>query len=257
MAARQSVRAIVATAIRRSAAPLAVTIALLGPVGINAASADVTYTSYSWTGDTVTITGPSPLSPINSETGGAGQIRLHLSTGQTLLAWCLDVFDWLQTSGTYSVTQNGPINNGQVSASTAAHIGGLMVEGNNLIQANHTLTIGTNSFSVADESAATQIAIWAAEYGAGFTYKTSIMPAGFTDLVAYIDARAGTSTYFTLDPDPINCPKGQTTDCTSPTNQHLGYVPVPSPIAGAGLPGLAVACTALLALARRRRQAIA
>jgi hypothetical protein len=69
------------------------------------------------------------------------------------------------------------------------------------------------------------------------------MPTGFTDLVAYIDAQAGTYGYFTLDPDPVNCPKGQKSGCTSPTNQHLGYVPVP--FAGTGLPGLMAAAASL------------
>jgi hypothetical protein len=170
------------------------------------------------------------------------------------LAWCLDVFDFLQNSGTYSVTPNGPIN-GVSNPANGAHIGGLIVEGNKLVLANQSMIVNGHTFSAQDESAATQIAIWAAEYGPSFTYQTSIMPTGFTDLVSFIDSHAGTSGYFTLDPDPANCLNGQTTGCTSPGNQHLGYVP--SPIAGAGLPGILAACVGLIALARRRRQAIA
>lgn len=228
----------------RGVASLLAGAALLGTVGINTASADIAYTSYSWIGDNVHI-----LTPDNV-TGGAGQIQLHTTTGQTILAWCLDVYDYLQNSGTYSVTQNGPIN-GISNPSNGVHIGGLIVEGNQLIQANKSLTVNGHTFGVKDESAATQIAIWTSEYGSGvFSYDTSIMPTGFVDLVAYIDAHATTSTYFTLDPDPANCQPGQYNGCTSPTNQHLGFVP--GPLAGAGLPGLVVACIALLIFARRR-----
>ena len=106
-------------------------------ITIDRASADVTYNSYSLIGDTVTITGPSPLSSANSETGGAGQVTLHLTNGQAILAWCLDIWDQLQHSGTYSVTPNGAIYAGQhatspISTTKDQQIGGLMVEGNKL-----------------------------------------------------------------------------------------------------------------------------
>jgi hypothetical protein len=41
------------------------------------------------------------------------------------------------------------------------------------------------------------------------------------------------------------------------TLDNFTFTPVPGPIVGAGLPGLIVACGALLALARRRRQLVA
>src|SRR5580700_9058332 len=114
------------TLLRRSAAALAMAIAAVG--GIKSASADVTYTSYTWTGDVVEITGPG-----EDITGGSGQIQLHLNTGGTLLAWCLDIFDWLPPSGIYSVTQNGPIN-GVSHPTDGPKIGGLILEGNALIK---------------------------------------------------------------------------------------------------------------------------
>src|ERR1041384_1739246 len=145
-------------------------------ITIDRASADVTYNSYSLIGDTVTITGPSPLSSANSETGGAGQVTLHLTNGQAILAWCLDIWGQLQHSRTSSVTPNGAIYAGQhatspISTTKDQQIGGLMVEGNKLITNNQTLTF-TNStkhdsytFTAADESAATQILIWSTIYG--------------------------------------------------------------------------------------------
>jgi hypothetical protein len=227
-------------------------IALSAGVGINSASADVSYTSYSLIGDRVEISAPG-----EQISGGAGQIQLHLTTGSTLLAWCLDIYDFLQPSGTYAVTPNGPIN-GVTHPADGAKIGGLIVEGNSLVAANKSLTLHdgghTYTFTVADEAAATQIAIWSTEYGSNFHYSTSIMPAGFSDLVAYVESHAGTSNYFTLDPDPANCVSGQTKGCTNPTNQHLGYVP--GPVVGAGLPGIIAACIALIALGRRRRAAV-
>jgi hypothetical protein len=258
---------------RRSLAASATVIAMSAALGINSASADVTYTSYTFTGINVQITGPTSVS------GGAGQIQLHLSNGSTLLAWCIDVFDVLQKSGgTYSVKPSGPINN--VSPSVASHIGGLMAEGNALVAAGKTLTLQEKddgggsgnggkgnsgkgngggddkfTFSVADEAAATQIAIWSSEYGSSFHYDTSKMPNGFSDLVQYIQQHAGNSTYYTLDPDPANCVNGQTGGCTRPGNQHLAYVP--GPIVGAGLPGLLAACAALLAFVRGRRRVTA
>jgi hypothetical protein len=247
MTLRKRVFSTAETVIPRGATRLAAAVALLATVGMNSASADVSYTSFTWTGINFDITGP-----FHADNVGAGQIQLHTTTGSTILAWCLDIFDDLQKSGTYAVTPNGPIN-GVSHPADGPHIGGLMAEGNSLIAANHTLTIGTHTFSVAEESAATQIAIWLAEYGSIFTYQTSV--SGFSSLVSYIDGHAGTSGYTTLDPDPVNCGYGQTHGCTDPGNQHLGYVP--GPLAGAGLPGILAACIGLIVFARRRRQSIA
>jgi hypothetical protein len=241
--------------ILRSVAPLAAAMALFATVGVKSASADVTYTFGGVIGDTIQLTQPDAV------TGIAGQIKLNLTPSGTILAWCLDVYDFLQNSGTYSVTLNGPIDNHNPSVTpNKGHIGALMALGDQLIKAGN----GMSGFSVADISAAIQVAIWTAEYGAynastnplGFAYSLSGLPSGFAGLVSSLDSQAfslGNRNYNSLDPDPINCPTGQTQGCTHPTNQHLGYA-VPGPLAGAGLPGLAAACAVLIALARRRRR---
>src|SRR5664280_2458758 len=69
--------------------------------GGNVASAtNYTYSGYNVTNEqTIQITGP------NNIFGGMGQVVLHGSGGNTglnLAVWCLDVFDWLQSSGTYN-----------------------------------------------------------------------------------------------------------------------------------------------------------
>ena len=250
MAIGACAKSIAGFVLRRSAAPVAA-MALFASVGVNSASADVTYTSYTWIGDNIHILSPHVVS------GGAGQIALHLNNNTTLFAWCLDVYDDLQNKGVYSVTPNGSINGGN-TASTPGHIGALMLEGNNLIAANQ----GYLSWSVADISAAIQVAIWTAEYGAA-SFSYNVLPTNFASLVTHVDGLAtalGNVAYATLDPD--------TAACTSQTcnydgaghlvpNQHLGYVPTPGPIAGAGMPGILAACVALIAFARRRRRALA
>ena len=94
-----------------------------------------------------------------------GQIVLQgagANTGQTLLAWCLDVFTYLQNSGTYQISplttagsggSNPPLTNMQIS-----QIGSLMVNGNALIKTSSDTNV----------SAAIQLAIWLTEYGNNF-----------------------------------------------------------------------------------------
>src|SRR5262245_58392698 len=89
----------------RCIAPMVAAIVLSCAVGVSRASADVSYSSYTLIGDTVQITGPGI-----QVTGGAGLIELHTTTGSTLLAWCIDIYDQLQHSGKYAPTPNGPIN---------------------------------------------------------------------------------------------------------------------------------------------------
>src|SRR5260370_34435789 len=87
-----------------------------------ASATTVSYTSYSVIGDTIHVSTP------NNVSGEAGQITLKGVTGlgpstTSIVAWCLDVFDFLQSSGTF--TGLGPL------ANTSSLIGGLIRAGNN------------------------------------------------------------------------------------------------------------------------------
>ena len=118
------------------------------------------YDSYSVTNEqTIAIATP------NNIYAGIGQIVLDGSganAGQFQAAWCLDIFDFLTTSGTYTA---GPLttagsggSNPSLNAAQISAIGSVMVHGSALIDTN------------TDVSAATQLAIWKLEYGDSFTY---------------------------------------------------------------------------------------
>lgn len=210
-----------------------------------AGAATITYTGYSWIGDVIHINTPRNVS------GGAGQITLTgvvanppAGFSSTIVAWCLDILHDLTQPGTY--TTGGPLSGSPPSGSDWSKIGGLMLQGNNfLAQAGSTVNVYGTSYSKTDVSAATQVAIWAEEYGTGFTFSSiasGLGLSGFNALVTTLEQHAASNiAYGTLYPtDPTN-------------NQKLGYLPIPGPVVGAGLPGLTLAITGVFAWWRRKR----
>src|SRR5664279_2016273 len=129
--------------------------------GANVASAATfTYNGYTVANEqNINILTPNTIS------GGAGQVTLigaGANSGQNLLAWCLDVYDFLAGSGTYNIapltTAGAGGSNPSLTTTQIGEIGALMKNGD--------LHIGDST----DVSAATQLAIWKVEYGAAFAY---------------------------------------------------------------------------------------
>jgi hypothetical protein len=202
-----------------------------------AAATTITYSSYTWIGDDIQINSPNHIF------GGAGQITLDTSSGN-ILAWCLDVTDYLLSSGTYSVST--PATLPQLSAAQDAVIGSLIVEGNALLAGQ-----GINGYNKDDISTAVQIAIWQTEYGASFSYTP--INSSVTQLVQDFLLPSGKwsyENYFTATFETLNPPNGT-------ANQVLAMDPVPGPVAGAGLPGLLFAAGGFLARWRSRRRGLA
>jgi phospholipase/lecithinase/hemolysin len=143
--------------------PCRLALVLVATLGAGASTASATTFQYS--GYTVANEQYISISSPNNVAGGAGQITLYGSgpnLGQSILAYCLDIFDYLKSSSTYQVGSLTAAGSGgsnpTLTPAQINEIGALIGNGNALI--------GTNS----DVSAAVQLAIWEVEYGAGFTF---------------------------------------------------------------------------------------
>ena len=113
-----------------------------------ASASQITYTSADTDHTEVSITFHDGISPDVNEQANAGPFVLHTDVG-LITAYCVDLFDNLKSSGTYTTQQ--------LTSDIAKH-GNMFA---NLIP----LGVGSDN-----AGAAAQVAIWKVEYGDAFSY---------------------------------------------------------------------------------------
>ena len=180
-------------------------------------------------------------SPINLNVS-AGQVILHSNTQGDLEVWCLDLTDLLFKPYLF-----------QEAVYTSGNLPGLPAGGlslNQVRQIANLMEFGLTINPDADSDAATQLAIWKVEYGAGFSD---------TGLSLSLSTKVALLLADTVNGGLFDCPGCSLTilsDAVSAPNQAMGFVtvPVPGPVVGAGLPGIIAACGALWGLGWRRRR---
>jgi hypothetical protein len=190
--------------------------ALTAMLGVDPSRATtLTYNGYSVVNEqNVTITGLNghTIDGGSSITGGAGEIVLHGTNGIDFDVFCVDIFDWLQNSGTFTYTDNtsydakgGTSSPGGLTNAQLGEIGGLIA---------YYRAHESNGDS--DLSAATQVAIWQTEYGTSdYRFSTSAgVAADMTNLLA-MDLPAD-GAWVALVSDPGGVPDNQTQALLAP-----------------------------------------
>jgi hypothetical protein len=134
--------------------------ALAGASSTSALAANITYDNYSFVGVSINITSPNDIS------GGAGPITLT-EGGKTVVkdAWCMDVDNYLASSGTVGVlpftltnADSGLPGVPKTLTNTQLKVIGWLIDNGDKVDTNSTL------------GGAFQVAIWSEEYGSSFHY---------------------------------------------------------------------------------------
>lgn len=184
---------------------VAVLVALPLLVGATSASATTfSYGSYSVANEqNISITQPNAVS------GGMGQITLNgsgFNIGQTITAWCLDVYTYLSNTGSYQTstltTAGAGGSNPSLTSTQINQIGSLM--------SHATAAISSSAYA----SAAIQLAIWKTEYS---NFSATGVDSNVSSLA---------STYLTNvgNGGAWNVFSGSVTLLQQSGNQTLGYV---------------------------------
>jgi len=164
-------------------------------------------------------------SPINLNVS-AGQVILHSAADGDLAVWCLDLTDLLFKPYVFNET-----------VYTGGNLPGLPAGGLDATQRRQIASLIAFGMTVnpdGDSDAATQLAIWKTEYGAGFSDTGLSVSLGLKVALLLADSANG---------GLIDCPACELhilSDAVSAPNQAMGFVvvPVPAPLAGAGIPGI-------------------
>lgn len=155
-----------------------------------------------------------------NETAGAGQITLLQTNlaSSSLSTWCIDIADWLQSSGTFTT-------GGYLTGTFGAQVNALL---------SHVLpALGSNT----NASAALQVAIWKEEYGSALTVSTS------SDVMNLATSYITNVSNGTWAADPTKMVATLRANGANQDQAYLTNVPEPATIGvlGAGLVGLLVA----------------
>lgn len=218
---------------------LLLSLAFAGALTMSAQAGQFDYGSFGQVnGQNITITSP------NSIGVSAGMIVLNgagPNAGQTLDAWCVDLFDHLQASSIYNIvpltTAGVGFPNPVLTNQQIAELGSLMIHGTQS-------TLG-NTFGL-DGSAAFQLAIWNVEYQGSLLDNAS---GALATLVAALVAN--------VQPGGIwDCPTCSVELLDAPAqNQILAFGVTPSETPLPGAAWLFMGGLGLIGLVARKRKA--
>ena len=143
---------------------LAVSLALLLPTVASAATVDLTFTGGTSTGSVTITSAPAGVNEVATPwpVGAYGFNMTDTSSGDSLVAWCLDISDWLG-SGTYEITSTPFVSSYGIDALAMTRI-------QSVFDANYASVDLGNAI----EAAAFQSALWNALYDTDWLASTGL-----------------------------------------------------------------------------------
>ncbi len=207
--------------------PVALAACMFGAVASNANAGTITVNSFS-VPHNVSVHSYDPSAGIHGEYSSAGQIDLKVaqtSNGPVsdMLVWCVDLFDWLRTPAVYttggSLSTDGNGNGHALSDTQINQVNALITHGDAMLAGTEARTRG---YSKNEVSSAIQIAIWSAELGSSYTFKSDDHQVDLL-VTTYLANVSGAQPVWS--PTPFS----KVATLWSPGSQTLGYLQVPEP----------------------------